>query len=152
VYIGARRCRSDTPPRIKLTRRVTIPDISMAVVGSPSASQKCRSPTDSFAPGAKTGYTCQQRLQSTTSVRSHPPDTSSTLSSSFQYQYCLHVPCQVLSSPLLDRSYSSTPDQGPGPHTPLSIWAETSLQHPQPLPWPLARSMRPTAPERVLYR
>lgn len=33
------------------TRNVTIPDISIAVVGSPSPSEKWRSPTERFAPG-----------------------------------------------------------------------------------------------------
>jgi len=33
------------------TRKVTIPDISIAVVGSPSPSEKWRSPTERFAPG-----------------------------------------------------------------------------------------------------
>lgn len=57
MYIGALRCRLDMPFLVRLTLRVTIPDISMAVVGSPSPSLKCKSPTESLAPFTKTGWT-----------------------------------------------------------------------------------------------
>ena len=35
---------------------VMIPDISIAVVGSPSPSEKCKSPTENLAPGTNTGW------------------------------------------------------------------------------------------------